>query len=148
MCNFFSCIVTKDAAVLFTEVDSQDEVILRSGLIDGTLDFVRIEYTEEEGYKIDDEIIPEWYERIAALAEQRVIAIYRRIQPSWSECDKILQSVFSEYDKIMQLALSKNDKTIRLALSKNDKIMQLALSKYKRDIEDVQGYTEALEVGL
>ena len=148
MCDFFSCIVTKDAAVLFTEVDSHDEVILRSGLKNDTKDFVRIEYTEKKGYRIDEKTIPEWYERTAALAEQAVIAIYRRIQPSWSKYDIVLQSVLSEYDTLEQSVLSKHNKILLSSLFKYNKILRSALSKYKRDIEDVQGYTESLEVGL
>jgi len=124
MCNFFSCIVTKDAKVLFTEVDSHEEVILRSGLHDDAMDFVRIEYTEEKGYRIDERTIQEWYERIAAQAEQAVIATYRRIQPSWSEYDKIVQAAHA------------------------DKIVQAAHAEYKRGIANVQGYEKDSEVVL
>ena len=99
MCDFFSCIVTKDAAVLFTEVNSHDEVILRSGVKNDTKDFVRIENTEENRYRLDGKTILKWYGRIAALAEQRVEAIYRMLQPLWSEYDKIEQPALSEYKR-------------------------------------------------
>ena len=34
MCNFFSCVATKDGRILFTEQDSHSEIIRRAGLRD------------------------------------------------------------------------------------------------------------------
>jgi hypothetical protein len=97
MCNFFSCIVTKAGEVLFTESESHEEVISRSGMKDNLRHFVRVEYTPKEGYIIDEANIPEWYERVAAKAEQNVVAIYIRIAPAWEEYEKVEQPALDEY---------------------------------------------------
>lgn len=97
MCKFFSCIATKAADVLFCELTSHEVLISRSGLQDNLEHFVRVEYTDEKGYRLDEQTIPEWYERIAAKVKQNVIAKYIRIQPLWAEYDKIKQSARANY---------------------------------------------------
>jgi hypothetical protein len=44
MSNFFSCIVTQKAEVLFCELDAHDEIVYRSGLSDDLTQFLRVVY--------------------------------------------------------------------------------------------------------
>jgi len=69
MCKYWSGIVTKDGKVLFTEDDSHETVIKRSGLNDCSLEnreFVRIEVENGnmKNYRVDEsDTLPSWYEK-------------------------------------------------------------------------------------
>ena len=98
MCNFFSCIVTSNSAIYFTEDDSHETIIERMPQTD---DYVRVEYNAEDGYKIDQRTIPEWYERIAAKAEADIKALYTGIQVAWAKCDKVRRAAWVEHEKAL-----------------------------------------------
>ena len=58
MCNFFSCVVTKEGRVLWKEgVDSHSRIIKEC---DDYTNYVKIEYTKE-GLYVDQDIIPAWF---------------------------------------------------------------------------------------
>jgi hypothetical protein len=93
MCNFFSCIVIRTGEVLFTEYESHEEVIARSGQKDNLEEFIRAEHTAKSGYILDEETIPEWYEQIAAHAKTNVTATYKRVAPAWDEYKSAIMDV-------------------------------------------------------
>ena len=141
MCNFFSCIVTRDGKVLFTEEDSHEHVIERSGLKDDLEHFVRVEYTNENGYCVDESTIPEWYERMSAMIERNVELTYRNVkslydeyleiqQPAWDKYHKITQPASDDYETIMQHAWKEYKKIQQSALDKCNNIKQHALDEY------------------
>ena len=132
MCNFFSAIITRDGRVLFTEEDSHEEAIKRSGLADDLKHFVRVEYNEECGYQIDERMIPGWYERIAAKAEQNAKAIFTKILPLHTEYDEIERSVWVKYDEIERSAWVEYDKIWQSAWEKYGKLVQPAREKYEK----------------
>jgi hypothetical protein len=100
MSNFFSCIVTRKAEVLFCELDAHDEIIYRSGLSDNLTCFLRVVYSPEEGYLVDSTSIPEWYEREAALIERKVATTYKRLLPIWRVYDKVYQIADGDFKAI------------------------------------------------
>ena len=77
MCNFWSCIVTKNGEVLFDEMsDRHEDIIEKYKLVDDTADpallkFARVEINPPNGdvfahindwvFKIDQSIIPTWF---------------------------------------------------------------------------------------
>jgi hypothetical protein len=97
MSNFFSCIVTRKADVLFCELDAHDEVVYRSGLSDDLTQFLRVVYDPTDGYFVDSGTIPEWYERNAALIERNVHQIYRQLVPFWNVLDRAYQVADSAF---------------------------------------------------
>ena len=140
MCNFFSCIVTRNGEVLFTEEDSHEEVIGRSGLKDDLEHFVRVEYNSENGYAVDEKSIPDWYERIAVMAEQNVKQVFDKVNLFKKEYNKIKQLAWDEYNKIKQLARDEYNKIEQPALDEYAKIVQLAWDEYKLQLNKIVGY--------
>ena len=72
MCQFFSCLVTRDHRVLFCEDDSHEELIRRAGF-DDTKDvflrsWVRVEVKPENaGWRhvmVDETSVPSWWEQV------------------------------------------------------------------------------------
>ena len=151
MCKFFACIVTKTGGALFTESESHEKVVLRSGLVDDLKHFVRAEYTAEVGYSIDERAIPEWYERIAAKAEEAVKATYDAVQPAWVECCNNIELLLDVYRDtpfsqlsgfcIVKQPAYKNWEKVRDAKwAGYKKAKNSELTKYKDKISDVLGY--------
>lgn len=152
MCNFFSCIITKTGDVLFTESESHEVVVSRSGLVDDLNHFVRAEYTTEAGLSIDERTIPEWYERVAAKARERAIATYGVVQPAWAErCNKIesllaayrassLPQVTAGFEICKQPAYIEYKKTRDAKWAAYKEAENAELIKYKRKVSGIPGY--------
>ena len=102
MCEFFSCIATKDGKILFCEDDSHEETIKRANLKDNSHDFVRIEYTPEMGLRVDAQSIPEWYERSAHRIEDGVKKLYQNVAPAWEDYKKIEAQALEDYKSRLQ----------------------------------------------
>ena len=130
MCEFFSCIVTKKGEVFFTEENSHEEVIKRSGFLDDEQQFVRIEYTKTNGYTLDEQTIPEWYERIAAIINRDVKTIFDKIAPARGEYEKIEVSARKEYEKIQVPAWKEYGKIRASAREEYEKIQVPAREEY------------------
>jgi len=84
MCEFFSCIATKDGKVLFTEEDSHETTIKRAKLKDDGESIVRLEY-DGAHLKADQQIIPEWFEHAYIKIERRVKKAYAVVAPAREE---------------------------------------------------------------
>jgi hypothetical protein len=97
MCEFFSCIVTRLGDVLFTESESHETVIYRSGFVDNLKFFVRVEYDRKHGYIIDEKTIPEWYERIAAKAEKDVKRTHTKVLRAFKAKEKTIKKERRNY---------------------------------------------------
>lgn len=139
MCKFFSAIATRDGNVLFTEKDSHETVIARSGLEDDLSKFVRVEYDGEQ-YTVDEQSIPEWYERIAAKAEHATTRIYKRIVPWHGEYKKIEQRALDEYEVMQRPAWDEYEVMRRTALDKYRRTLQPAWNEYLHHIKTVDGF--------
>ena len=105
MCEFFSCIATKDGKILFCEDDSHEETINRANLKDNGHDFVRLEYTQGMGLRVDAQSIPEWYERSVHRIEDEVKKTYQNVAPALGDYNKIKAQAWEDYKKIEAQAL-------------------------------------------
>ena len=101
MCNFWSCVLTRDGRVLWSpDINSHEELIRRNGLDDTKLidrDFVRLEIVPKHGlgrergdwrYKVDEYItLPTWYESNTRHWESVVWAEWERAmeQTLWTQ---------------------------------------------------------------
>lgn len=72
MCRYFSCLYTNERKALWYEGDSHDEMIVRSGLADVSLDkrsFVRIEVPDGDfkSFTVDEQgSLPSWFKEARA----------------------------------------------------------------------------------
>ena len=134
MCNFFSCIVTRDGRVLFTELDSHETIISRAGLRDNHMaNFVRLEvlppFTE---CTVDEREIPAWFEESAEEYKDRAVQLAIKVNGLKEEYEKIRQFALEEYQKIKQPAWEKYENTLQPALEEYRKIQQPALEEYQK----------------
>lgn len=149
MCDFFSCLVTRAGDVLFTETDSHDVAIERSGLIDDLEHFVRLEYAPSRGYIIDENSIPEWYERLACKARRNVKAAYRRIAGDHKIMIQSRLKAYNEYKTFCTGSLCANlawdFEAWKICCderwSEFWEMRQHVINEYKDKIENVKGYT-------
>ena len=86
MCEFFSCIYTKDGRILFTESDSHEKIIKRAGLKDNDpylRSFVRLECVPPFNTVRVDEYgtLPAWFNLVDA--QDRVIDLAKRVNRNW-----------------------------------------------------------------
>ena len=132
MCDFFSCIATKDGQILFCEDDSHETIIERAKIKDDGGNFVRIEYTDEKGMKVDQAGIPEWYERCCVSIEMRTRKIYKIIAPALEDYEKIIAHAREDYEKIIAHAREDYEKTEAPAREDYKKIEAPALEDYKK----------------
>ena len=102
MCEFFSCIATKKGEILFCEKNSHEETIERANLKDNGHNFVRIEYTTEGGLRVDEQNIPEWYERAAARTEEEIKKLYQKVAPASEDYEKIKAQALEDYKSRLQ----------------------------------------------
>ena len=155
MCNYFSCIIKRDGAILFCEEDSHETIIDRAGLTDDNLinrEFVRIEITppnknlftpyKEWTYTVDEDgTLPPWYCKRTKTLEKRAWKLMKQIttykrkylnieQPAMEEYENIQQLPWEEYEKIEQLACEEYMKIQQPALEEYEKIQQPAMEKY------------------
>ena len=132
MCEFFSCIVTKEGKVFFTEEDSHETIIDRLKIGDNGKNFVRIEHTKEKGYKIDEMTIPEWYERIVTMIKYNVKKTFAKVAPAREEYEKIEAPAREEYEKIKAPAREEYEKIKAPAWEEYEKIKALAREEYEK----------------
>lgn len=99
MCKFFSCIVRKTGTISFCEYNQHEEIIKRTKLKDDSNNFVRIEFNEKDGIKIDELDIPEWFERIFSQIERDVRNIYKKIFPLYRHYNEVEDIAFTEFKK-------------------------------------------------
>lgn len=142
MCNFFSAIVLRDGSILFTEEDSHETVIARSGLKDNLKHFVRVEYNREDGYEIDERAIPEWYERIAAKAETNIKKTFAKIETFNDECMRIEESSWEDYENIQLIVHPNYNKIEDTAWEDYYTIHQTAMAAYISQLEEIEGYVK------
>ena len=140
MCEFFSCIVTKEGAVFFTEEDSHETIIDRLKIRDNGENFVRIENTKENGYKIDERIIPEWYERIAATIKHNVEKTFVKAASAWEEYEKVEAPAWEEYKKVKAPAWEEYEKVKASAREEYEKVKASAREEYENVLSTINGY--------
>jgi len=115
MCKYWSGIATKDGKVLFTEQDSHEEVIERSGLKDDILenrDFVRIEVPDGDmkKYRIDEEgTLPRWFEKRENEFFKKVEVLLKQLKPLKPKKDAIDKEYQPKKDAIYKEYQTKKD---------------------------------------
>ena len=134
MCNFFSCLITRDGRILFTELDRHETIISRAGLRDNYMaNFVRLEvlppFTE---CTVDEREIPAWFEENAEEYKDRAVQLAVKVNGLKEECEKIQQSAWEEFKKIRQPAWEEYEKIVQSAWKKYDNIVQPALEEYEK----------------
>ena len=104
MCNFFSCIVTRDGRILFTESDRHEVLIFRAGLKDvGIMDhFQRVEVNPVTFTARVDE-----YERSSWLTDElldKAVEIAKRIKPYWEFFSRAWDEAWEIYQDTCDLS--------------------------------------------
>jgi hypothetical protein len=93
MCNFFSCIATRDGRLLFSEDDSHEVIVNRANLRDNDAHiqhFVRLEIVPPfDKVHVDEQSIPAWYASQRVGIEERAKALARRVQKAVDLIDTI-----------------------------------------------------------
>lgn len=94
MCNYFSCILTQDGRLLFTEDDSHSIIIERAGLDDSQVflrSFVRLE-CEPPFVDVDwdeDDTLPPWFAEDDETRDNRVRELARRVDEKYqAHCER------------------------------------------------------------
>jgi hypothetical protein len=110
MCEFFSCIATKDGRLLFTEEDHHQTTINRANLSDASLftrTFVRLECRPPFDKVTVDETgtLPGWFDFYEW--EHRVMDLAQRISPARQEYKTIEGPALQKYKTIEGPALQK-----------------------------------------
>ena len=136
MCKFFSCIVTKDGKVFFSEEDSHETIINRLGISDNGENFVRVEYSQnsigEYEYCLDVQTIPEWYERIAIKVKLDIKQIFQKVKPAWEDYEKIRTPAQENYEKIEAPAREDYEKIKASAQENYKKIITPVWEDYEK----------------
>ena len=106
MCQFFSCLVTRDHRVLFCEDDSHEELIRRAGFNDHTTDiflrsWVRVEVVPTVAgwgsVKVDETSTPSWWNPIEDSDRVIVIAeVVRLARAAHHEAARLAQAAYVE----------------------------------------------------
>ena len=106
MCKYWSGIVTKDGKVLFTEDDSHETVIKRSGLNDCSLEnreFARIEVENGnmKNYRVDEfDTLPSWYEKRENEFHRKVELLLKKFVVAKPKRDAIIAEYQTKRDAI------------------------------------------------
>ena len=104
MCQFFSCLVTRDHRVMFCEDDSHEDLITRAGF-DDTKDvflrsWVRVEVKPEgAGWghcEVDETSVPSWWNEVEDTA--RVLIVATTVRSARKVYDAAERSARKVYD--------------------------------------------------
>ncbi len=105
MCEYFSCIVTREGKVLWCEDNSHEETIKRANLKDDKLkdrDFVRIEVKngDMKNYCVDEEsTLPSWYKLSEKFFKTKTAKILKRLNLVIEDYEKKRAPLYEEYEK-------------------------------------------------
>ena len=145
MCNFFSCIVTRDGRVLFTESDRHEVLIFRAGLKDvGIMDhFQRVEVNPETFIVRVDE-----YERSSWLTDElldKTVEIAKRIKPYWESFSRAWDEAWEIYQDTCDLSsvencVVSNSQSLDTAWEVYEKTRDDAKETYIKAISSIEGY--------
>ena len=115
MCEFFSCIVTRDGKLWFTEDDSHEVIIERKCLRDvaHTQHFVRLEVLPPfNSCEVDQCDTPSWFDDSRTEIESRAIDLAKRVGQARAEYEKVEQPAMAEYEKVVQPAMAEYEKVV------------------------------------
>ena len=110
MCQFFSCLVTRDHRVLFCEDDSHEELIKRAGF-DDTKDvflrsWVRVEVKPAGAgwglLEVDETSVPSWWDKVEDT--DRVLTVADVVRSAWEAYEAAVRSAQEVYDAAVQPA--------------------------------------------
>lgn len=107
MCQFFSCIVTRDKRVFFTEHDSHEVIVQRGNFRDDDFllrHWVRVEVKPRGKDKwgpvqIDDYTTPTWWFDEPHIFEDLVLKIANRVRPASEEYNRIIAPALENYTR-------------------------------------------------
>jgi len=151
MCKYFSCIATKDGRVLWTEEDSHEEVITRSGLKDCNLenrDFVRIEVDDGDmkNYKIDEQdTLPRWFEKRESEFYKKVESLLKKLAVAKPKCDAINKEYQTKCDAINKEYQTKCDAINKEYQTKWDAIYKELQPKREAINKELQPKRDAVD---
>ncbi len=111
MCEFFSCIVTREGDLFFCEDHSHEEIIRRAKLRDTDAHvrhWVRVEVTPTmDGWgpvRVDESTVPAWWTEDAPAWEGKVLDLAGRVQPAWAAYVAVRQPAYAAYEAVRQPA--------------------------------------------
>ena len=111
MCQFFSCLVTRDHRVLFCESVSHEELIRRTGLDDTKDVFLRSWVRAEVNpagttgwgrVKVDETSVPSWWDEIED--SDRVLIVANTVRSAEEVYDAAVRSAEEVYDAAVRSA--------------------------------------------
>jgi hypothetical protein len=132
---FFSCIVTRDGKLWFTEHNNHKTVIMRKGLheILDAQNFVRLGVIPPFDECTADQIdVPSWFEEDHTVIEDMAIDLAKRVAPHWEEYKKIQLPALIEYKKSQAPDWKKYEEY--------DNARRPAWEKFVRSIKKIEGY--------
>ena len=160
MCEYFSCIVTKNGKIHWCEDDSHHVTIERLGIDDFITELVKIECVPNEKgtrwkYRVDENTFPEWFERMTGI-ERKVKKIakqtfklkqeYLKVQEqAWQEYEKVQEPAWQEYLKVQEPAWQEYWKVQEPARQEYNKVQGQAWQEYTRGIKNIEGYVPVRE---
>ena len=107
MCDFFSCIATRNGRLLFTEENSHEEIITRAKLRDTDRHlqhWIRVEVTPKgDGWgpvKVDESETPGWWIEDRAAHNDRVLQLAGRVRPAWDAYEAVRRPAWDAYEAV------------------------------------------------
>jgi hypothetical protein len=135
MCEFFSCVVTRDGRLLFTEEDSHETIISRAGLRDTATcrHFVRLEISPPfTTCRLDQSSSPSWFDENRLDYEERAIELAKRIAPAYEAYQKATATAYEAYQKATATAEEAYQKATAPAYEAYQKAKAPAYEAYQK----------------
>jgi len=160
MCNFFSCVATRDGRILFTEQNHHSEIIMRANLRDTDLHlrhFVRLECVPPfDSVTVDEQgTLPGWFENERASIEARVIELAKRVASAWEQYEAVERpareqyqavelSAWEQYKAVERPAREQYKAVKRSAWEQYKAVERPAREQYKAVLSTITGYLPAV----
>src|SRR5512139_1421482 len=138
MCEFFSCIATRDGHLYFTEHDSHETIISRLKLRDTahTQHFVRLEILPPfDTCTIDQRDTPSWFDEDKVAIMDRAILLAQQVALIRAEYDKVVDPARAEYDKVVDAARAEYRKVVDPARAEYRKVVDPARAEYRKVVD-------------
>ena len=154
MCEFFSCIVTRDGKLWFTEDNRHETIIDRKQLRDTETcrHFVRLEVRPPFATcRLDQSLSPSWFDENRLDYEDMAIDLAKRIAPAYEAylkatapaeevCQKAIDTAYEAYLKAIDTAYEARQKAIDTAYEAYLKATAPADEAYMEFLSGIDGY--------
>ncbi len=147
MCEFFSCIATKDGHVLFTEQNSHETIIERAKLKDDDIAFVRAYVSDTVNQRnfvrleilppfttvtVDEAgTLPDWWIEKATAMGKKAKKLAKKVGAALAQYEAVKDAALAQYEAVEQPALAQYKAVEQPAWAQYQAVKQPAWAQYQ-----------------